>query len=128
MRSGGTVFETATNLTSSGRRPTRRHASAIRSCTRAMLSFRSIINSYQSSVLLRKFRSGRDAGFERDLVTEIFQALDVIPGQAFGLETVEEVSAQVFVGRAIFEHMVENHQHRVPHRDQSPLPAPASCQ
>src|SRR5216117_1181969 len=84
--------------------------------------------SSQLSVLLRKFRSGRDAGFERDLVTEIFQALDVIPGQAFGLETVEEVSAQVFVGRAIFEHMVENHQHRVPHRDQSPLPAPASCQ
>src|SRR5438094_4702172 len=90
--------------------------------------FQRSVGGCQLSVLLRKFRSGRDAGFERDLVTEIFQALDVIPGQAFGLETVEEVSAQVLVGRAIFEHMVENHQHRVPHRDQSPLPAPASRQ
>jgi len=61
-------------------------------------------------------------------VTEIFQALDVIPGQAFGLETVEEVSAQVLVGRTFLEHMVEDHQHRMPHRDQSALPAPASRQ
>src|SRR5439155_1949931 len=60
--------------------------------------------------------------------TEIFQALDVVTSQAFGLETVEEVSAQVLVGRTFFEHMVEDHQNRVADRDQSALPAPASRQ
>src|SRR5579863_5528881 len=38
MRSGGKVFETAISFTSSTRRPVRRHAASIRSCTRAMFS------------------------------------------------------------------------------------------
>ena len=40
--------------------------------------------------LLRKFPSGGDA-FERDLVTEAFEARDVIAGQALRFETVEKV-------------------------------------
>jgi hypothetical protein len=42
--------------------------------------------------LLRKVSSGGDA-FERDLVTEAFEALDVVAGQALRFETVEEVPA-----------------------------------
>jgi hypothetical protein len=40
----------------------------------------------------RKFPS-RDAGFEHDLVTETFEALNVVAGQALRFETVEKVPA-----------------------------------
>jgi len=41
-------------------------------------------------LLLRKFSSSGDAGFERDLVTEALKALDVIADQALRFETVRK--------------------------------------
>jgi hypothetical protein len=43
--------------------------------------------------LLRKFSSGGEAGFERDLVTEAFEALNVMVDQALRFETVEKIPA-----------------------------------
>jgi hypothetical protein len=43
--------------------------------------------------LLRKFSSGGEANFERDLVSEAFEALNVIAGQTLRFETVEKVPA-----------------------------------
>jgi len=41
--------------------------------------------------------SGSSRGFERDLMAETFEALDVITGEALRFESVEEVAAQVGV-------------------------------
>ena len=43
--------------------------------------------------LLRKFASGSNALFEHNLVTAMFQALDVVAGQTFRFETVKEIAA-----------------------------------
>jgi hypothetical protein len=44
--------------------------------------------------------SGGDTGFEPDLVSEAFQALDLVAGQTLRLETVEEIAAQVGLGHS----------------------------
>jgi hypothetical protein len=58
--------------------------------------------------LLRKFRSGKDRGFEHDLVTKLLQTPDIVAAEACGFETVKETGAEVGVGRALLEHVVEN--------------------
>ena len=40
-----------------------------------------------------KISSGGDGGFERDFVTEAFETLDVMAGQALRFETVEKILA-----------------------------------
>jgi hypothetical protein len=67
-------------------------------------------------ILLRKFAaptigSGDDASFECDLVTEPFETLDVVTGQALRFETVEEIAAQVGVVRSCSHHVIENDQY-----------------
>jgi hypothetical protein len=55
-------------------------------------------------------------------MAEEFEALDVVAGQAFWLETVKKVAAQVAVARSRFEHVVEADQHRVAHSNHSAFP------
>ena len=57
-----------------------------------------------------------------------FEASDEIAGEALGLQAVKEVAAEVGIGRAPFEHMVEDDQQRMPDRHQGSFPTPASDQ
>ena len=61
-------------------------------------------------------------------MAEEFQALDVVAGQAFRLETVKKVAAQVVVAGSCFEHVIEDHEHRVAHSNQSAFPPATACQ
>ena len=59
---------------------------------------------------------------------QTFQTLDIVSGETLGFEPVEEVSAEVSVGRAAFQHMVEDDQQRVAHRDEGSFLASAAHQ
>jgi hypothetical protein len=52
-------------------------------------------------------------------MTQSFQASHVIASQALGFETIEEVAAEISVGGALFQQMVENDEHRMAHRCQA---------
>ena len=47
-----------------------------------------------------------------------FEAFEVIAGQTLWLKTVEEVASEVGISRALFQHMVEDHQQGMAHRYQ----------
>jgi hypothetical protein len=59
--------------------------------------------------LLRKVFSAHVASSEADLVTEAFEALEIVVGQTLRFEAVEEVATQVSVARACFEHVIVDH-------------------
>src|SRR5207245_10982099 len=92
------------------------------------MSFRSPASFAGLRNLLRKFHSGSDGAFECNLMAKSFEASDEIAGEALGLQAVKEVAAEVGIGRAPFEHMVEDDQQRMPDRHQGSFHTPASDQ
>src|SRR5215472_10896761 len=61
-------------------------------------------------------------------MTESFQTPDQIAGEAFRVETVEVVSAQILVGAPLLEHVVDDSQNRMGDGNAGALPAPSGRQ
>ena len=58
-------------------------------------------------------------------MAHIFKSFDKSAGRSLGTQTVEEVATEVLVGRTL-QHMVRNHEDRVPNRHHGTFTAATS--
>jgi hypothetical protein len=73
----------------------------------------------------RPWSSRRSRG-EGDGVAELFEALDVAALEPVGIQPIKVVGAQVGIGLVLTQHVVEDHQPGLRHRQGGPPLAPAA--
>src|SRR2546425_7213193 len=101
------------------------------SCLRAfVVAFNNIKNfSRPPRSLFRRSTLGGDARwFERDLMSQPFQALDEIPSQLHRRQPIEMLFAEFVIGHLVSQHVVYGNQQAVTHRDNRALLAASARQ